>query len=137
MIEGLTSLYHNLNNQKGTKVKLEILERTTLQQILPRQGDSILTMRTVRDLRRKLEFTEEEITNWNMHRGDPNVHIGGDENLPMESPDAIYWNNVDTSAEFEFSAKQREEVVKAIEKLAEDGELTEAHLSLCDKFGLE
>jgi len=107
-----------------------------LQGILPQQGN-LLTVRTVRELRQKLEFAEREITDWNMHPGDPTKHVSDDLNLPKEQEGLIYWNDVDTEVDTKFTAKQREEVVKALTELSEKGELEEGHLSLCDKFELE
>jgi len=96
-------------------------ERLTLLMVLPEQGD-LPTIRIVSDLRRDLSFTEDEHAALEFVTSDTGVRWNGE---------------ADTGREYEFGAKAREVIVKALEKMSSDGKLRAEHLPVCDKFGLE
>lgn len=104
-------------------MQLKAGERLTLLMVLPEQGD-LTTIRIVDTLRADLSFTEDE-------------HAALEIAVDPEGG-SVRWNGeADTGREYEFGAKAREVIVKALEKMSSEGKLTAQHLTVCDKFGLE
>jgi hypothetical protein len=101
-------------------MNLSVAERLVLLQVLPQEGD-LTTIRIVGKLREELSFTEDE-----------HAALG----FEFEGTSVKWEGTADTGRDFEFGAKARETVVKALEKLDKDGKLTAQHLTLCDKFGI-
>ena len=98
---------------------LTIHERLLLLNALPKEGD-LTTIRIVRELREALSPTEEE------HKK---------HSITVAEDGSVSWKN-DAPAAIELGAKAREIAVKALEALDKAGSVTEAHLSLFDKFGI-
>lgn len=116
-------------------MKLEFVHRYILLGILPMSG-TLLTYGIIRGLRKKLDFTEQELKDWNPHLGDPTKHVNDDEDAPMEREGGTYWNDVDTSVEFKITAGEREEIVKVLRERDEKEEVDENIWLLCDKFDI-
>jgi hypothetical protein len=101
-------------------MNLSVAERLILLQALPEEGD-LTTIRIVSKLRGDLSFNEDE-------------HAV----LAFEATDVgVKWNSdADPQREYDFGAKARDTIVKALTKLDKDGKLRAEHLTVCDKFGL-
>ena len=102
-------------------MELNILERLLLLGILPPEGN-LTTIKIVRKLREDLSFSEDEIAKYSITQ-----HADG----------RVTWEAGGDEKAFEFGAKAREAIVKALEKLDKDGKVEERHLSLFEKFGLD
>jgi len=102
-------------------VELTTGERLLLLSVLPREGD-ITTIRVVSDLRRDLSFSEDEHAALGLRFEEGSVHWDSGADVPRA---------------FDFGRKATDTIVVALNKLNAAGRLTEAHLSLCDKFEVE
>ena len=100
-------------------MKLNVLERMVLLQVLPVQGN-LTTLRIVADLRNELSFTEEE-------------HARLDFQVDTAS-ERLTWNEDGTLKDVEFGAKAMVIVQERLEELDRQEKLTAKHLPLCDKF---
>jgi len=138
-------------------MKLSVFERMILLNTLPAEGD-LTTLKIVRGLRESLSFTEEEHAALNIRIGQdwsrcPNC--GGEaiewtrgKNNPdrrcitcsYEGADGagkIFWNqSAPQEADLEIGVKASKIVKEALDKLNKERKLTDAHLTLCEKFGL-
>lgn len=108
--------------QKGWIVKLTVLERLLLLQVLPQRG-SFTTLRIVRQLQNDLSFSEDE------HRMFGIVDEGG----------ATKWDEAAaTEKDVEFGPKALDVVRGSLEALERDGvQFPMAMLDVCDKVGYE
>lgn len=100
------------------KVNLKVLDRITLLQTLPAQGN-ILTLKTTRELREKISFEEEE-----------------QKALKFKNADnQIEWDSkADKGVEIQFSDVEIDLISKELKKLDEDEKLEARHVDLYDKF---
>jgi hypothetical protein len=103
-------------------VKLNVLERLLLLNLLPAEGD-LTTIRIVRQLREELSFSEEE-------HAKLKFRTAGENQIRWE-------DDVVDDKEFDFAAKATGTVVSALEKLIKDKKVQEQHISLFDKFKVE
>ena len=105
-------------------MKLGVYERLILLNILPEQGD-ITTLRLVRQLRERLSFNEKE------HAA---LKFRNDESQPGK----IFWDGAAAEAmqeaDIQIGPKMAALVHDLLAKLNKEKKLTEAHLSLCEKF---
>ena len=99
-------------------MELSVLERLVLLQILPDSG-SYMTIKIVRQLREELSFSEDEHEKLNFQQEGQQVKWDGELDKKMA-----------------FGAKARNIIVEALEKLDDEGQVGEQHLSLFEKFGV-
>lgn len=104
-------------------MKLNTFERLVLLNNLPAEGD-LTTIRIVRELREALSFTEAEHATLNFRQLEDE---GGKSRVEWEA-------GADKETDIPMGPKALGVVRKQLEKLSKDGKLTEAHLSVCDKF---
>jgi len=140
-------------------MKLTILERTQLLQALPPQGD-ILTLKILRKLRETLSFSEEELKTFDTRKEYACPFTGNDAAGKREICDNkgffvseptcgkheikmiatgqmslfIPPESLSLEKEIHLGAKAREIASNALKKLNETKQLTEAHVSLYEKF---
>lgn len=100
---------------------LSVYERLTLLNILPVQGD-LTTVRIVRQLREALSFDEAE------HAA---LQFRVDGQQVQWRTEAEHHKDVD------IGVKAMAIIHDVLDKLNRDKKLTEAHLTLCEKFGVE
>lgn len=98
-------------------MELTISERLTLLNGLPVKGD-ITTIRIVRKLREQLSFTEVEHNRHNFRN----------------EGELLRWDHAAEAAEMNFGHKAKSIIIEVLEKASVDGNLTEEHISLWDKF---
>ena len=99
-------------------MELTTIERITLLQLLPKEGD-ILTLRVIRDVRDRLAFTEEEHTRLKFQRDDQ----------------SIKWDiEADTPVDIEIGDVAKKIIADRFKELNEERKLTEEHIDLFDKF---
>lgn len=101
-------------------MKLSLLERITLLNMLPAKG-TITTMRLVSELRKSLPPSAQEIEDWEIR----------------EMDGKIVWNSEKVDeVDFPMDRPTINLIASLLETLDNtgDGELTEAHVSLWDKF---
>lgn len=106
------------------KLKLSILERISLLNILPREG-SVITLRIMRELQSKLSFTEEELKKYRMKNTqspDGRATITWDEDFSLEE------------ADIEIGEAVTGIIVKELKKLDSQNKLRMEALSLYEKF---
>lgn len=100
-------------------VKLRLLDRIMLLEVLPKEGDS-LTLKIVRKLRETLSFTEEELREYEMRQE------GGQ----------IMWN--DKGAAYEKDVHMGREafniVCETLMKRKEKGDFSEEHMDVYRRF---
>lgn len=99
-------------------MKLSVLERIVLLSILPKEGN-ILTVRVVRELRKDVEFTEDELKKFS---------------LQVENQKTVWDRNADAEVEIEISESQCGIIKGALKQLDDLKKLTQDHVSLYDKF---
>ena len=98
-------------------MKLDVRERLTLLGIMPQEGNFI-TLKVLRKLKDNLSFSEEEIKKYNFKQVDQHVTWEQD-----TEPKAI-----------EIGTQAKIIIQDALKKLDEEKKLTEAHLTLYEKF---
>ncbi len=97
---------------------LSVLDRITLLNILPEQGDFI-TLKIVRKLRESLSFSEEEIKAIDLR----------------QENQRIFWNtSVDPMKDVEIGEKATDIVIESLKKLNEQKQLTAQHINLYETF---
>lgn len=99
-------------------MKLNILERLMLLNVLPPEGD-LRTMKVVRNLRMDLALTEQEIKDWNVQTAENQV-TWDDEKIE--------------DAEINVAGERTVVVVDALKKLDSEKKVGSQHLSLFEKF---
>jgi len=105
-------------------MKLNILERIALLNIIPREG-SVITLRIIRDLQTRLGFTEEELKGYKMKNTttpDGRTSIVWDEDFSKEEKD-IEIGEVATSI-----------IVRELKKLDAQNRLPMEGLAIYEKF---
>jgi len=99
-------------------MKLSILERLMLLNILPREG-SFVSLKIVRDLRNSLSFSEAEYKKYQF----------------VESEGRVTWNQTEEQfKDVKIGEKATDIIVEELKKLDKEKKLTEQHLSLFEKF---
>lgn len=98
------------------KINVNVPVRLMLLMNLPEQG-SVLEMIAIRNLRKKIDFSSEEV-----------------EEISMKSAEGrITWNTEKAKdAEIEFSESEIEVINKVIDKLDKSGQITEALLDFIE-----
>lgn len=97
---------------------LNVQERVVLGGSLPEKGNFI-TLKLVRELQAALGFNEEEIQRYGITMGDG----------------LINWETSD-NAEMVIGDTMKALIVAQLKRLNEAQQLTAAHLTLCEKFGV-
>lgn len=101
-------------------MRLGVIERITLLQMLPQQGD-FLTLRIIHELRQTLSFTEEETVDFGLE-------------IVPESQ-TIRWNQKSArEVEIPIGPKAHSIIVSTLLEMDKAAKLTENHLSLYEKF---
>lgn len=100
------------------EMKLTVLERLLLLQIMPNEGN-LTTLRIVRDMARDLSFSEEEHAALNI----------------QQENDAVTWNLGTPDKDVKLGPKAQELIRESLARLDEQGKLRLAMLDLCDKVG--
>jgi hypothetical protein len=100
-------------------MRLTILDRVLLLQILPKEGN-IGTMRIVHNLRMELAPSEEEVKKCNI-REDP-------------EKDQLLWDNNDYTAEISIGEKANDVIVNALKRLNSELRLTEQLIPFFEIF---
>ena len=122
------------------QIKLNVAERLALLDILPREGD-LTTIKLVRQLRENLSFTEREHAVLQFRAQDKHVQWlqNYGEGVPVpegmtreEAMDALA--ELADGVSFDIGIKAVQVARETLEKLNEEGKLTEQHLGLCEKF---
>ena len=99
-------------------MKLQILDRITLQGLIPKEGNYI-TYGLIKQMRVELSFTEKEIEDCDI------TQIG----------DRITWDDKkDKPKEIEIPETITSMVVLALEKIEKEGKLNDNNISLYEKF---
>ena len=99
-------------------MKLNLLERLKVLQILPAEGN-FATLNIVKTLRESLAPTEKEFKDFGI----------------VEKDGAISWNEKGREEiEIEIGEKATDIIVEALKKLDEENKLTAHHLSIYQKF---
>jgi hypothetical protein len=114
-------------------MKLDVLERLMLRQMLPPEG-SLVTMRIVRELRRDLGFTAEEIAKWNLKDDAAGQITWGwtAEELKADPSKAI-----DFTAEIDTAGAKLGVIVEALKAVEKAGKVNDQNFSLFEKFPTE
>lgn len=102
--------------------QFSVLERfLLLNGVLPAQGD-ITTIRLLRRVREALSFSEEEHTLLNIRKAEGN-------------PNQMLWNDPGGHMKpIEIGPKVRELIAGGLKRTSDAGQLTDQHLTLCDRF---
>jgi len=110
-------------------ILLTIVERNILMSILPKEGNFI-TLKTVRQLREALSIQDGEDEEYGiMKEGDS---LGNGAVVPKGQ--FRMTRNLDVEKEIPFSKKGLEVAETALKALDAQNKLTEAHVSLYEKF---
>jgi len=97
-------------------MKLSVIERITLMQILPKEG-SYLTFTILLELKSALSFNEKEFKEFGMVQKDTQIH----------------WKK-SVDKEIPIGEKAMDIIVSALQALDKAGKLTEQSFSLYDRF---
>jgi len=99
-------------------MKLSVLERLILANVLPKEGD-VLSLRIVRQLREELSFSEEE-----------------HEKLQFKNTDGMLQWDADALEDKEISigAKATQLIKDSLKSMNDSKTLTQDHLPVWDKF---
>jgi hypothetical protein len=100
-------------------MKLNVLERINLVQLLPVEG-SFVTFRILTDLKKVLSFTEKELKEFKIEQKDGR----------------IFWAK---SKEVEIAIGEQASIIikTALQKIDKEGKVNEGNISLFDKFSPE
>lgn len=99
---------------------LEVSERLTLLNLLPKEGNFI-TLKLMRELREAISFKDEEVDRFKI----------------KASGDRVTWDDsVAVDKEIAIGDTMKTVIVGVLKKLDETKQLTNAHLSLYEKFVL-
>ena len=102
-------------------MKLDILQRILIFNILPNEG-TLLTMKTLRALKEKIVFSEEEVKEFELRLEDSRY----------------FWNDSkNIGKDFEITEGETQLIVDGLKDLDKQGKITENYLSLCDLFNIE
>ena len=99
-------------------MKLNLIERLSILQILPQEGNFV-TLNVTRKLQESLAPTEEEIKEYGI----------------AQEGTQVTWNEKGTKEkELEIGEKATDIIVESLEKLDKDKKLTSQHISIYEKF---
>jgi len=99
-------------------MKLQILERITLQGLIPNEGNYI-TYGLIKQMRTELSFTEKEIKDCKI----------------VQRGDRVTWDDKkDKPKEIEIPETVLSLIVLALEKVEKEGKLNDNNISLYEKF---
>jgi hypothetical protein len=102
-----------------------VLERLTLLNTLPAEGD-LTTLRIIRRLRESLSFSEAEHTA---------LGFTQETSIDGQGKQLVRWKtDAPQEADIQIGPKAAEIIKTTLQALSERRQLTEGHLSLCDKF---
>ena len=102
-------------------MKLNILQRILIFTVLPKEG-TLLTMKSLKALKDKTVFSEEEIKEFELRIEDSQY----------------FWNpSKDIPKEFEITEGETELIVEGLKDLDKQGKITEQYLTLCELFDVE
>ena len=105
------------------KVSLGILDRVLILSCLPAE-DNIITLRAIRNLKKQLGFTEDELTSLDLRVVDAE-----------KGKQTIQWNqNKIGEVEFDLHPKAQEIIASQLKKMNTEKKLTEGHIDLYDKI---
>jgi len=114
-------------------MKLNLMERFTVLQILPTEGN-FATLNIVRKLQEALAPTEDEYTEFGI-KGPGEEFIEEDGTVTIIPEDKTRWNTVGAEErEIEVGEKASDIVVEALNKLDKEKKLTPQHLTVYEKF---
>ena len=99
-------------------MKLNVLDRLTLLEILPKEGD-FMTLKLVRKARESLSFSDEEHKHLNFKQLGTQLQWSAKEEMVKD----VHFGEIITKI-----------VVDALKKLDETKKMKEAHCSLFEKF---
>lgn len=100
------------------KYELDILERLSLLNILPKEGNYI-TLKVIRDLQDDLSFTEKELKDCKIEDNRGQITWDSSKNKPVKK---------------EIGEKASELIQEELKKLNEQNKLTQGLYSLYEKF---
>jgi len=92
-------------------------ERLAMLNLLPPEGN-LLTMKIIHELRQGLAFSDEELAALKFQQSDGRLQ----------------WKNAVEPKEVEVGVKAASITYDLLEKLNKEEKITEAHLTLCEKF---
>ena len=98
-------------------MKLNVLERILLSQILPDKG-SFSNLKLLRVVKEELSFSDKENKKLNF----------------KQDGERMLWNNVDIQKDIVFSEVVSKLIEDKLKELDKDEKLTEQHMSLYEKF---
>ena len=98
-------------------MKLNVLERILLSQILPAQG-SFTNLKLLRVVKEELSFSDKENKKLNF----------------KQDGERMLWNNVELEKEMAFGEVASKLIKDELLKLDKEEKLTEQHMSLYEKF---
>ena len=105
-------------------MKLTILDRITITGILPKKSDFV-TLRIVKELKKRLSFTEEERKEYGLQTI----------LKPDRTGSSIVWNTKGREAEFDIKIEKskREMIISQLDELNKSKKANNSHLALYDK----
>lgn len=110
-------------------MQLTIIERNILMSILPKEG-SFLTLKTVRQLREALSIQDGEDEEYGILKEGDSLENGA----VVQKGQFRMTRNLDVEKEIPISKKGIEVVEAALKALDAQKKLTDAHISLYEKF---
>lgn len=102
-------------------MKLNILQRILIFSILPKEG-TLLTMKSLKSLKDKLMFSEEEVN---------------EKELRVEENQYLWNPEKDLHKDFDITEGESKLVVEGLKDLDKQGKITEQYLTLCEMFNVE
>jgi hypothetical protein len=102
-------------------MKLNVLQRILLFSVLPKEG-TLLTMKTLKGLKEKVMFSEEDVKLYDIHQEDEQFRWDSSKDEPVE---------------FDITEGEIKLVTAGLKELDSQGKITEQYLSLCELFNFE
>lgn len=100
------------------KTVLKVMERLTVLQILPQEGNFVM-LKVLRGLNDKVGFKDEEFKELSL----------------VQEGNAVKWNiAADIGKEFDFGEKETDLIKDSLKKLDEQKKLEQRHFTLYEKF---
>jgi hypothetical protein len=113
-------------------MKLNVLERTQILQILPTEGDFTI-LRVLQDIQRSVGFSDEEHKEFNIRRSADKVSWGPEEGK-SEAENEKYAEAIAKEKEIELGVKATEIIKDALLDLDKKKKLTPVQFTLYEKF---
>lgn len=103
-------------------VKLNLLERLVLLQMLPKEGSYVM-LKVIRDIQQNVGVKDEEFKEFEI----------------KQEGEQVKWNSLKGKVEkdFKFGEKAFDLIQETLKKLNKDSKITGDMFSLCEKFGLD